>query len=114
MPHAPRFWSLLSEARPAPGGQSKFCGGGSERHLLIETFERIDGVQFGAVLGREGQVREDVVLAVVHQPGERMYPNSTARQRDTVSDRSPPAGERCVVVPSLSQSIECGTRLPTR
>jgi len=27
-------------------------------------------VQFGAVLGREGDVGEDVVLAVVHQGGE--------------------------------------------
>jgi hypothetical protein len=38
--------------------------------LLIETFERIGAVQFGAVLGRESEVGEDVVRAVVHQRGE--------------------------------------------
>ena len=49
-----------------------------------------------------------------HERSTKMHQNPTGR-RGTVSDRcSPPASERCVVVPSPSYSIECGARRPTR
>jgi hypothetical protein len=38
--------------------------------FLIEAFERVCAVQSGAVLSREGDVGEDVMLAVIHQCGE--------------------------------------------
>ncbi len=40
--------------------------------LLVEALQRVSAVKFGAVLGREGDVSEDVVLGLVHQGGELM------------------------------------------
>src|SRR5262249_39368450 len=38
--------------------------------FFIEAFEGVGAVQFGAVLGREGQVGQHIMLAIVHQRGE--------------------------------------------
>ncbi len=35
-------------------------------NLLVEAFQRIGAVQFGAVLGRKGQIGKYVMLAVIH------------------------------------------------
>ena len=39
---------------------------GASFDFFVEAFEWVGAVQFGAVLGREGQVGQHIVLAVVH------------------------------------------------
>jgi hypothetical protein len=50
------------------------CGSGSSRTTSLRRFEaieRVRAVQFGAVLGWEVHVGENICLGLVHQGGER-------------------------------------------
>ena len=64
--------SLGIEGIPAIG--SKECPRahdvGAALHLLVQSFDRVRGMELGRVLAREGHVGQHVVLTGVHEVGE--------------------------------------------
>lgn len=43
---------------------------GATLHFLVQSFQRVGGMDYGPVLGREAHVGKHVELAVVHEGGE--------------------------------------------
>jgi transposase len=94
--NGPKPYEVRFETPPGVQAQVDFARfvAAASLDLAVEAFERIGGVQFGAMLGWEAHVGQDIGFSIIHQRRQLRH-----ARPGLVGDLAPLlAGRRCVVL----------------